>query len=43
MVIAEFIRDGQPLYYSTQIAGYIGILTGLKLVCKNWILTSSFW
>ena len=31
-VNVEFVRGGRTLYYSTQLAGYLGLLTALKPV-----------
>ncbi len=33
IVNVEFQRGGQTLYYSTQIAAYVGLLTAVKPVC----------
>ena len=32
IVNVQFVRNGRPLFYSTQMAGYVGIITGVKPV-----------
>ena len=33
MVDVIFTKGGKPYYYSTQVSGYVGLLTAMKPVC----------